>query len=196
MSGSEGGTRSGANYQGQVDLRGTSQVANQCTHSFEGGLKFEDVFEYAGVVDWRLPWSGAYGLGKPMFKRSIILLLLLVTPFAQAQAVLECAMMDLQTAAPCCCTDENQPSMKGHDASQSCCAVQIKAGDRQFVVSAAEPSTRLSAKAHWSDAPVVAILPTAPIVAVVAAVALLRKPSVSLDPLSAPLYLRTARLRL
>ena len=130
-----------------------------------------------------------------MFKRSIIILLLLVTPFAQAQAVLDCAMMDLQTAVPCCCAGDHEASMRAHETG-ACCVVEIKAGERQFVAPAAEQSTQSTAKTLWNEPPVVAIPPTAPIIEL-AAVVVFPSPQLvgSLDPLS-PLYLRTARLRL
>jgi hypothetical protein len=147
--------------------------------SLERGLNLAYAIEYARL----------------MFKRSVILLLLLVTPFAQAQGALECAMMDLQTAAPCCCAGDHEPSMMAR-GNGACCVVTVKAGERQFVAPAAEPSTRLMAKQLWNDAPVVAIAPTAPIIAVVAVAVSPSLPSEPLDPLSSPLYLRTARLRL
>ncbi len=132
-----------------------------------------------------------------MFKKFIIVLLLLVTPFAQAQAVVACAMMDAQTIVRCACPGEDHHSKESQRGTDdACCVVEVIAGERQFVAPAAQ-STPLPAKAVWSEAPVVAILPTALFDATVAyGVSPSRQPSVFFDVLRTPLYLRTARLRL
>lgn len=132
-----------------------------------------------------------------MFKRFVILLMLLVTPFAQAQAVVVCAVMDLKLAVRCCCPGDHQPSMKLRVTRTPCCAVDIQVGERQFVASTAESSNQLTAKGFFDHAPVTAILSTAHFFTTVA-IGILQ----SLQPFAAryfltiPTYLRTARLRL
>lgn len=146
------------------------------------------------LMEPRLKFDGTI---EAMFRRFVILLMILVTPFAQAQAVLECAVMDLKIAVRCCCHGEHQPLMKLRGTNNPCCAVEIQVGERQFVAAAAESSNQRTAKVFPDDEPVAAILSTAPFFANVVV-----RISPSIQPFAAhvfptvPTYLRTARLRL
>jgi hypothetical protein len=133
-----------------------------------------------------------------MFKKAVILLMLLTTPFAQARAVLICSMMNGQVVEHCCCpghADQRAPIRhRAHEAA-ACCDVVVQVSDKAFAgVSADQPTVKRAGHdvpdSDASPAPV-AVVPTF----VVAA-----RPRPSADTSSNPapdrLYLRTARLRL
>jgi hypothetical protein len=131
-----------------------------------------------------------------MFRKAVIVLLLMVTPFAQARAVIVCSMTNGQAVERCVCPGEHHRKMAAHgDEHAQCCAFVLEVTERQFVAPAAEATKHLPAKRVWDDVPVIAIMPAAP---VVAAVRIAPSPLLARAPdlFPAPLYLRTARLRL
>jgi hypothetical protein len=131
-----------------------------------------------------------------MFKKAIIVLLLLTTPFAQARAVLICSMMNDRVVEKCCCpghTEHHVPAQpEAPDAT--CCDVVVAVSDRAFAGVTSEQTT-LKRIAH--DVPDVAMV-AAPAPLVAAFLIPLRPPSDADGPIAVPdrLYLLTARLRL
>lgn len=130
-----------------------------------------------------------------MFRKAVILLMLLITPFAQARAVLICSMMNGQIVEQCCCpghAEHRAPT--GHDApAAACCEVAIEVSDRAFAgISAEQPTIK---RLHDVSDAITAAVP-APIVPTFA-VAMRPPPPDKADVLAPDrLYLRTARLRL
>jgi hypothetical protein len=134
-----------------------------------------------------------------MFRKAVILLLLMVTPFAQARAVMVCSMTDGPVVERCVCPEDHHRSMSAHHAhgeqSSSCCTFVLEVSKREFVAPAVEAAKQLPTKRAWDDVPVVTLLPTPAVVAapgVPPSPRLMRSP----DPDPDRLYLRTARLRL
>ena len=130
-----------------------------------------------------------------MFKKAIIVLLLLTTPFAQARAVLICSMMNGQVVEKCCCPGHTQYVPDKRTAPDAtCCDVVVAVSDKAFAGITCDQTT-LKRIAH--DVPDVAMAttpaPTVPTFAVA-----LRPPSTADGPFAFPnrLYLLTARLRL
>ena len=130
-----------------------------------------------------------------MFKKAVIVLLLLTTPFAQARAVLICSMMGDQVVEKCCCPGHAEHSTNTHAAPDaSCCEVVVAVGDKAFAGVTADQAS-LKRVAH--DAPNVFTVAPPALPAAAFAVALhptsrVDVPALVLDRL----YLRTARLRL
>lgn len=132
-----------------------------------------------------------------MFKRAVIVLLLLTTPFAQARAVLICSMMNDRVVEKCCCPEHTEHHMPAQPAAPdaSCCNVVVAISDKAFAGVTSE-HTLLKRIAH--DLPDVATV-AAPAPLPTAFVVPIRPPSAAFDgPTAVPdrLYLRTARLRL
>jgi hypothetical protein len=129
-----------------------------------------------------------------MFRKVLIVLLLLTTPFAQARAVLICSMLNNQVVDECPHAEHHMPAQP--DAPDaSCCNVVVAVSDKAFAGITSEQTT-LKRIAH--DVPDVAMV-AAPAPLLAAFVVPLRPPSSAADcPLAVPdrLYLRTARLRL
>ena len=131
-----------------------------------------------------------------MLKKAFIVLLLLITPFAQARTVLFCPMMSGEVAEHCCCPGHAGRTipMQRDVSDGACCDVVIVVSDKEF----AGIGTDLPAvKRPGHDVPDMPAVVT-PAVAFpdVFAIAM---PSQSTGTLSFPpprLYLRTARLRL
>jgi hypothetical protein len=129
-----------------------------------------------------------------MFRKVLIVLLLLTTPFAQARAVLICSMLNNQVVDECPHAEHHMPAQP--DAPDaSCCNVVVAVSDKAFAGITSEQTT-LKRIAH--DVPDVAMV-AAPAPLLAAFVVPLRPPSSAADcPVAVPdrLYLRTARLRL
>ena len=129
-----------------------------------------------------------------MFKKAVILLLLLITPFAQARAVLICSMMNGQVVERCCCTGHAVHGAT-HDAPEArCCDTAIEVSDKAFAgVSADQPTGKRASH----DLPVGAALPAPRVTIATFTVALRPQPPDDATRLAPDrLYLRTARLRL
>ncbi len=132
-----------------------------------------------------------------MFKKAVIVLLLLTTPFAQARAVLVCSMMNGQVVEHCCCpghTEHRAPTR--HDAPEAaCCDVVVEVSDKAFAgISGDQPTLK---RASHDTPTIIAIATLATVVPTFAVAA--RPPPLSNDALKlspSRLYLRTARLRL
>ena len=155
--------------------------------------------DYPGsVIFRRREFPGADGDRVLMFRKAVIVLLLLVTPFAQARALFSCSMMNGQVVERCICPAEQHRLPKPHDESgTACCTPALEFSERQIIASAADQSARLPAKRPWDSLPVIAIVPSAPIITAAAtgmAQSTWQYPA--FYPASSPLYLRTARLRL
>ncbi len=132
-----------------------------------------------------------------MFRKAIIVLLLLTTPFAQARAVLICSMMNDRVVEKCCCPGHTEHHMPAQpDAPDaSCCNVVVAVSDKVFAGITSEQTTP---KRIAHDVPDVAMV-VAPVPLPTTFVVPLRPPSSAFDaPIAVPyrLYLRTARLRL
>ena len=135
-----------------------------------------------------------------MFKKAVIVLLLLTTPFAQARAVLICAMMNDRVVEKCCCPGHTEHHMPATPAAPdapdaSCCNVVVAISDKAF---AGVTSEQMTLKRIAHDLPDV-VMVVAPVPLLTTFVVPSRPPSTAFDgPLAVPdrLYLRTARLRL
>ncbi len=92
-----------------------------------------------------------------MFKKAVIVLLLLTTPFAQARAVLICSMMNDQVVEKCCCPGHTEHHMPAQpDAPDaSCCDVVVAVSDKVFAGITSEQTTP---KRIAHDVPDVAIV--------------------------------------
>jgi hypothetical protein len=129
-----------------------------------------------------------------MLKKTLVVLLLLVTPFAQARAGLVCAMMTGQILEQCCCPGHAGTAAARHDVSHgACCDVVIEVGDKDLAGISADLPVM---KRVGHDAPDhFAVTAPAIVMATVVAVPRTAHAIVPILPAS-PLYLRTARLRL
>ena len=135
-----------------------------------------------------------------MFRKAIIVLLLLTTPFAQARAVLICSMMNDRVVEKCCCPGHTEHHMPAQPAAPdapdaSCCNVVVAVSDKAFAGITSEQTTP---KRVVHDVPDVAMM-AAPVPLLATFIVPLRPPSSNADGLIAVpdrLYLRTARLRL
>ena len=68
-----------------------------------------------------------------MFKKAVIVLLLLTTPFAQARAVLICSMMNGQVVEQCCCPGHTEHVPDEHPTPDApCCDVVVAVSDKAF----------------------------------------------------------------
>jgi len=134
-----------------------------------------------------------------MFRKLIIALMLLAAPFAQAKAMLVCAMMQGQIVEQCCRDDDcRQACMTSQDAAQGqcCCAVAIDTNENIAFGAAAESIDKKPVKKLWDSSPDLA---TAPPQASMAAVSDASHASLPFEPHThdgSRLYLLTARLRL
>jgi hypothetical protein len=131
-----------------------------------------------------------------MLKKSIVVLLLLVTPFAQARATIFCPIMNGAVVEQCRCPGHADHTKRiERDIPEGvCCEVQIEVSDKDFAGIATDlPAVKRAGNDVPDSAAVVTpavIVPSAFIVAL---------PRRSTDRLNFPpprLYLRTARLRL
>ncbi len=132
-----------------------------------------------------------------MFRKAIIVLLLLTTPFAQARAVLICSMLNNQVVEECPHAEHHMPAQPAQpDAPDaSCCTVVVAVSEKVFAGITSEQTT-LKRIAH--DVPDVAMV-AAPVPLLPPFIVPLRPPSSAADgpiAVSYRLYLRTARLRL
>jgi hypothetical protein len=131
-----------------------------------------------------------------MLKKSFIVLLLLITPFAQARTLLICSMMNGEVVEHCCCPGHAGRTipMQRDVSDGACCDTLIEVSDKDF----AGIGTDLPAvKRPGHDVPDMAAVLT-PVVAFSDVFAIAVTPQ-SPGTLSFPpprLYLRTARLRL
>ena len=131
-----------------------------------------------------------------MFKKAVIVLLLLTTPFAQARAVMICSMMNGQVVERCYCPGQGEHRMPmHHDASDAtCCDVVMQVSDKAFAGIGTEQPTLKRASHDVQDAVV-----TAPAASFVPMLAVAQRPSSYVQVthhVPDRLYLRTARLRL
>lgn len=138
-----------------------------------------------------------------MLKNLAILLMLLSAPFAQARAVMACAVMPVlaHAAEPCCCEDEvTGPSLAQNAGldGMPCCEVMIDAGGDPGMVAISDATEKKPVKKLWDHSPDLA---TAPPQFALAAFELQTSPS--RDHAAHPAwddasrtYLRTSRLRL
>jgi hypothetical protein len=130
-----------------------------------------------------------------MFKKAVIVLLLLTTPFAQAR-VLICSMMNGQVVERCHCPGhgEHRMPMRQPASDATCCDVMMQASDKMFAGIGTEQPTLKRASHDVQDAVLVApATPFAPMPAVA------QRPPAHVyvtDHVPDRLYLRTARLRL
>jgi len=133
---------------------------------------------------------------KAIVKKAVIVLMLLITPFAQARAALVCSMMHGQIVEHCCCAGEarHAPSNQRDAAEGACCEVVIEVSDQDFAgVSADRPVV----KRVDHDAPDTSVVPANDLVVPTLFVVARRLLPTHVPDLSASrLYLRTARLRL
>ncbi len=131
-----------------------------------------------------------------MFKKAVIVLLLLTTPFAQARAVLICSMTNGPVVERCHCPGHGSHRMPiRRDASDAtCCDVIMQVSDKTFAGIGTEQPTLKRTSHDVQDAVVTA--PAAPFVPTLAVAQ--RPPDYvsNADHLPDRLYLRTARLRL
>jgi hypothetical protein len=69
-----------------------------------------------------------------MFKKAVIVLLLLTTPFAQVRAVMICSMMNGQVIERCACPGHaHHTAPTRHEApAAACCDVVIEVSDKAF----------------------------------------------------------------
>jgi hypothetical protein len=131
-----------------------------------------------------------------MFKKAVIVLMLLTTPFAQARTVLICSMMNGQIVEHCCCPGHGEGAPIQRDAPEAavCCDVVVEVSEHAFASVSAEQPTFKRVGHDVPDTHVVAT-PAAIVPMFVAAARPLRSvDAASLVPYR--LYLRTARLRL
>ena len=130
-----------------------------------------------------------------MFKKAIIVLLLLTTPFAQARAVLICSMMDNQVVEECCCPGHTEPAPRERTTPDAtCCDVVVAVSDKAFAGVTSDQTTFKRIAPDVPDVFVAAMpVPLVPTFGVA-----LRPPSNANGPIAVPerLYLLTARLRL
>lgn len=131
-----------------------------------------------------------------MFKKAVILLMLIITPFAQARAVLMCSMMDGQVVERCCCPGhgEGPPLQRDAPEADGCCDIVIEVTEKVFAGVNPDQPTVKRASHDIPDTHALASPATIVPMFVVAA-----RPLPAADtPRLAPyrLYLRTARLRL
>jgi hypothetical protein len=131
-----------------------------------------------------------------MFKKAVIVLLLLTTPFAQARAVMICSMTNDQVVERCHCPDQREHRMPmRHDAPDAtCCDVEMRVSDETFAGIGTEQPTLKRAAHDVPDAVVLA--PATPFLPTLAVAQ--RPPAYAFVTNHVPdrLYLRTARLRL
>jgi hypothetical protein len=128
-----------------------------------------------------------------MFKKSVIVLLLLITPFAQARAVLICSMMKGEVVQHCVCPGHvDQRKSTRHDAPDgTCCDVVIQVSDKDFA------GVGAAVKRIGHDAPdIAAVVAPAAVIPTVFAVSNRLRFDGTLNRPPSRLYLRTARLRL
>jgi Co/Zn/Cd efflux system component len=149
--------------------------------SFERSLSFDAVIGYPDQA---------------MLKKSFIVLLLLITPFAQARAMLICSMMNDQVIEHCCCPGHAGPAipMQSDVSEGACCDVVIEVSDKDFAGVGTDLPT---VKRPGHDVPDLAVVVTP--IAVIPTVFATALPGPYAGTLSFPpprLYLRTARLRL
>lgn len=131
-----------------------------------------------------------------MFKKAVIVLLLLTTPFAQARAMLVCSMMNGQVVERCCCPGHAQHTMPmRHDAPDAaCCDVVVQVSEKTFAgVSAHQPTLKRAAQDVQH---VVVLAPSAPYLPTPVVDSHPSRQADSPDYFPDRLYLRTARLRL
>lgn len=129
-----------------------------------------------------------------MFKRAVIVLMLLITPFAQARAVMICSM-NTQPVERCSCPgNADHGERMRHDAPDAaCCTVVIEAGSKAF----AGVITDAPVVKRANPAPDVTAMPVVPVSMPSPAVVQRFLPAAErLDLPQYRLYLRTARLRL
>jgi hypothetical protein len=134
-----------------------------------------------------------------MFRKSVIVVLLLITPFAQARAVLVCSMMNEAPVERCVCPELHHEQMPHSPADHSkCCNVVIEVGHREFASSTFSTASALPQMAAWADVPGIELNLIESPPALAAADVSATSESVALRALSnaPPLYLGTARLRL
>jgi hypothetical protein len=127
-------------------------------------------------------------------KKTLIVLLLFITPFAQARAVLICSMMNGQVVEHCCCAGHAAHRVS-HDAPDAaCCDVAIEVSDKAFAgVTANQPIV----KRVGHDLPMIAAVPVPALIIPTFAVAARPPPPDDTATFASDrLYLRTARLRL
>ena len=131
-----------------------------------------------------------------MFKKAVILLMLIVTPFAQARAVLICSMMNGQVVEHCCCPGhgERAPRQRHAPEATACCDVVIEVTENGFAGVSPDQSTVKRASHDVPDTHALAPPVTAAPTFVVATRPLPTANAAILTP--DRLYLRTARLRL
>lgn len=132
-----------------------------------------------------------------MFKKAVIVLLLLITPFVQARAVLVCSMMNDVVVEHCSCPDhpEHAATTRDDAPEAACCDVVFEVSDKAFAGIGTDLPT-LKRVSH--DAPDAVTLAASAVVAptFVVTARLLPPPTDALGISQSRLYLRTARLRL
>ena len=132
---------------------------------------------------------------RTILKKAVIVLMLVITPLAQANVVFVCSMMNGEAVEHCCCPDAKSRRSAGDNAdAAACCTVSIEMRDVEFASTSPDDQ---KAKRLGDNSPDVAIVSAAPLqMAFSAAVQLPMSGVDDLLPSSARLYLLTARLRL
>lgn len=134
-----------------------------------------------------------------MFKKTIIVLLLALTPLAQARAVFVCSMMSARPLDRCCCEHAERAPAPREEGSAPCCIVTFDlTRDRSAVAASLAPaSDRTLVERSTGTSPEVAIAAHAPVEPEIAADTLpVRGSWESFVRSGSRLYLLTARLRL
>ena len=137
-------------------------------------------------------------LVSPMFRKAVILLLVLLTPFAQARVVLACSMNETPVER-CACPHAQHHSMSEQQGGhRECCDIVIEASEREFATSSVTSASVLPVIAPWADVPTVLIelIEASPAQAPTDVAATAQRSALLAMANSPPLYLHTARLRL
>jgi len=130
-----------------------------------------------------------------MLKKSVVVLLLLITPFAQARAMIFCSMTNGAVIEQCRCPGhaDHTKRIERDVPEAACCEVLIEVSDKDFAGTATDLPAVKRAGNDVPDSAVATPAVSVPSVFVVA----LPRPFNGWQNFSPPrLYLRTARLRL
>ncbi len=134
-----------------------------------------------------------------MFRKAIIVVLLLVTPFAQARVLLLCSMTHDAPVEQCACPAQHHQQLPTQQADHGdCCTVDVEVTARELAATSGTAAAALPTKAAWTDVPALELTvfesPHARVVVDVAATSQLS--SLAALANAPPRYLDTARLRL
>ena len=131
-----------------------------------------------------------------LFRKAVLVLMLLAAPLMQARTVLVCSMMDDQASVQCCCENERRPAPRkpSHLTEIGCCVSAIEITDEKGSATATDSSVQTSAKPDGNGHALVVQPALPPLDTVRTAPARIRSTLPARD--DSRLYLRTARLRL